>query len=309
MKLIGKILLILLLIIVVLVVGRNFIIKSVAQIACPLVTGFKLEMKQFSLGLFSTDLRIKGLKVYNPEGFEEPLMVDLPELTVDYNLKDIIGGKMYFKKIVLDLEQVNLVKNSEGVSSLDRFTQKKEGEEEQPKEEPKKEEPKEAKPLDLKIDHLVLKVGVISFIDYSKSVDNPSISHVKLKIDEDLTDVTNPQTIALLIIPKIMANVALGKITGFNLDGLGGMMSGAVGGAQDLAANSFNSAKDVTGKMMEKVDVDAAAESVQEVGVVVGEAAGAVVGEAGAVVGEAGDAIKDGAKALTGFGKKLFGKK
>lgn len=309
MKLLKKILFIVLIVLIVLFLGRNIIVKTVLEGATPLVTGLGLSIQKLNIGIFDTKLHIVGLRMTNPKGFEETVMLDLPEVLVDYNLMDILGGKIYLRQIIFELKEFNVVRNSEGTLNLDSLKMVKEGKEaEKPKEKPAPK--KEAKPLDLKIDEFILKFGRIQFISYAKDAAKPSVQKIELNLDETYKDITNPQLIAAIILQKVIRNAALSKITGFDLGGIQGAMTNAVGNVDQLAAGALSSAKDLTsGALKSTKDLaDGLKGSVSDLGGTVDE-----LGELGVSATEkAGETVQAAGEALKGFSDKLklpFGSK
>jgi hypothetical protein len=296
MRILKTILLIILVVLVVFVLGRNIIVKAVLEGATPLVTGLGLSVEKLNIGLFDTKLHIVNLRMTNPKNFEEKVMLDLPEVLVDYNLMDILGGKIHLSKIVFALKEFKVVRNSEGVLNLDSLKMVKEGKEaEKPKEKPVAK--KEAKPLDLQIDEFILKFGKIQFIDYSRNAAQPSVQTVEVNLDETYKNITNPQLIAAIIMQKVIRNAALAKITGFDLGGIQGAMTNVVGNVDQLAAGALSSAKDLSaGALKSTKDLaDGLKGSVSDIGGTVegiGEIGGAATEKAGETVQAAGDALK-----------------
>ena len=97
MKKLMKIVVLLVIICVVLVLAKNILLKAAIENGVSLVTGLGLNMRTFKLGIMDTSLRIQELKIYNPKDYEEPIMLDMPEILIDYNLTDILKiGKKKF---------------------------------------------------------------------------------------------------------------------------------------------------------------------------------------------------------------------
>jgi len=295
MKLIKKILIFLVIILVVLLLGRNIIVKGVLQSAVPLVTGLGLKIDKLNIGIFNSKLHIVGLTMTNPRGFEEKVMLDLPEVLVDYNLTDIIGGKIHLEEVVFNLQEFNVVRSSEGELNLDSLKVVKEGkEEEKPKEKP--EPKKEKKPLDLQIDRFELKFGKVQFISYEKDPQKPSVQTIELNLDEEYKDITNPQIIVAIILQKVIANAALNQITGFDLGGISGAMGNVVGNLDDIAGDALGSAKELT---------DGALKSASDLSEGVIEGVGGLSEMGEGATEKAGEAVKEAGEALQGLTEKL----
>ena len=99
-----RILVIAVAVIFILFIGRNTIIKASIENGTRIVTGLKLTMKSLNIGVMNTLVGIKDIKLHNPKGFKDKVMLDMPEIYVDYNLPDIfkdtiwvcLGFKSYF---------------------------------------------------------------------------------------------------------------------------------------------------------------------------------------------------------------------
>jgi hypothetical protein len=282
MKLLKKILVFFIILVVVLLVGRNIIVKSVLQTAVPLVTGLGLKVEKLNIGIFDTKLHIVGLKMTNPKGFEEKVMLDLPEVLVDYNLGDIIGGKIHTEEIIFNLQEFNVVRSGEGKLNLDALKVVQEGKAKE-----------EKKPLKLQIDRFELKFGKVQFINYEKNTAEPSVQTIELNLDEEYKDITNPQVIVAIIMQKVITNAALNKITGFDLGGISGAMGNVVGNMDDLAAGALGSAKELT---------DGALKSAGDLTGGVMEGVGGISGDAAE---KANEAVKEASEALQGLTGKL----
>ncbi len=106
-------------ILIVLFIGKNMIIKTSVTTGVKAVTGLKLKIGSMNVGVFKSLLGINELQLYNPAGFEDKLMVDLPEIYVDYNMGAIMGGKVHLEEVRLHLKEFIVVKNEEGELNLD----------------------------------------------------------------------------------------------------------------------------------------------------------------------------------------------
>ena len=207
-------------VIAVLVIGRNFFVKAAVEAGVKAVTGLSLEMSRLDIGLFKTTLEIKGLKLYNPEGFEDKLMADLPEIYVDYNLKKVFQGKVHLPEVRLNLQQFTVVKNAQGALNLDALAavqQKKAGASPAPA------KPAESKPAampDMQIDLLRLDIGNVVYKDYSGGRADADVQTYEVNIHETFKDITDPQSLVKLVVTKALARTSIAALTGFDVKSL-----------------------------------------------------------------------------------------
>ena len=81
---------IVLVVIIALFFGKNMIIKTSVTTGVKAMTGLKLSIRSMNVGVFKSLIGINELQLYNPSGFKDKLMMDLPEIYVDYNLGAIM---------------------------------------------------------------------------------------------------------------------------------------------------------------------------------------------------------------------------
>lgn len=244
----------------VIIFGRNILIKTVASTFVKAATGSELQIGKFYVGLFNTKIHIKDVKILNPKDFEDRVMLDLPEVLVDYRLGELIKGNIYLDHLTFNLEQFMVVKKADGVSNLDKFTalggssDKKDAS----KEVPKKEEKKTKKKVSFHIDQFDLRIKQVVMKDYSKNPDKPSIKNFDLNLDSSYKDVDNPTALGALIMNQVLLNTTIGKVVNVDMSGI------------------TNALGDVGGKAKE------------------------TIGKAGAAVGDAAGKAADGLKSVTG---------
>ncbi len=203
---------------IVLYFGKNLIVKTSITAGVKAMTGLKLSIKSMNIGILNTLIGIKKLQLYNPPGFVDKLMVDLPEVYVDYNFGAFIKKKVHLEEVRLDLKEFSVIRNEKGELNLDSLRVVEEKKEEKVEGEEGKEEEK-AKMPELQIDVLELKIGKVVYKDYSKGTP-PKVREFNVNIDERYENITNPRTLITLIIVKALKNTTIARLTNFNLGAL-----------------------------------------------------------------------------------------
>ncbi len=283
-------------VLIALFIGKNMIIKTSVTTGVKAMTGLKLGIRSMNVGVFKSLIGINELQLYNPSGFEDKLMMDLPEIYVDYNLGAIIGGKAHLEEVRLNLKEFTVVKNEAGELNLNALNVVKETEgEEATKEEEKKEK---TEMPDIQIDLFVLKIDRVIYKDYSKG-SPPKVKEFNVNIDERYENITDPQSFVRLIIVKALKNTTIAKLANFDLGKLQSGISETVKKTTKMAQeasdraleagkNASEKARETAGKTVEKAmgDGNEASEKFQEA--------------AKESVGKATDSIKK----LLPFGKK-----
>lgn len=218
---------------------KNGIVKFAIEKGVKQVTGLKLSIGELSVGIATTRIDIKNLKLHNPRGFEDKLMLDMPEIYVDYDLPAFFRGKIHLKDMKIDMKEFIVEKNTRGDLNLDslKMTKKEEAPEKK----------KEAKPMEMQIDSLDLKVGKVLYKDYSQG-GKPAVQEFDVNIHENYTNITDLKSLISLIMSKALMKTTISKLTNFELNKLtdsissqlingskllssGGKAAGAVGAA------------------------------------------------------------------------------
>ncbi len=245
----------LLVLVIVIAVGKNIIAKTAVTTGVKVVTGLNMKMDSMNIGIVKTLLSIKGLVLYNPTDFEDKIMMDLPEIYVDYDLGAFLKKKVHLNEVRLDLKEFVVVKNKQGVLNLDSLTAVQTAK----KTEPVKKEEEKAKPAkkpQIQIDLLKLKIGKVIYKDYSNS-DKPSVQEFNINIDEEYENITDPAAVVRIIVAKALANTTLSSLTNFKLGPLTDSLQGVVKDAGklvgDIAGDTLNLGKNVGGTATDTV--------------------------------------------------------
>lgn len=205
--------------------AKNIIVKGVAQKAVYVATGLKLKIASLNIGILNTSIGIKEMRLMNPKGFSDPIMLDMPEILVDYNLKDILGGNIHLEDVRLALKEVVIIKQADGTMNIDTIkavgSKGEAGKKSDGKSsgESKPEVLKEKKPMTIAIDHLYLQIGRVVYKDYSVGT-NPKVMNFDLNIKEEYTNITNVNSLIGIIMLKVMTKTTLGALTNFDANRL-----------------------------------------------------------------------------------------
>ncbi len=218
--------------------GKNLIVKTSVKAGVKAMTGLKLNIKSMNVGILNSLIGIDGLQLFNPPGFVDELMVDLPEVYVDYDLGAFIKRKVHLEEVRLNLKEFSVIKNEKGELNLDSLRVVEEEKEEKIEGEEEKEKEKTKMP-ELQIDVLELKIGKVIYKDYSKGTP-PKSKEFNVNIDERYENITDPRAFISLIIVKALKNTTIARLTNFNL-----------GALQENVAGKL---KETTQKVMETAD-------------------------------------------------------
>jgi len=284
-------------VLIALFIGKNMIIKTSVTTGVRAMTGLKLKIRSMDVGVFKSLIGINELQLHNPRGFEDKLMVDLPEIYVDYNLGAIMGGKAHLEEVRLNLKEFTVVKNEVGELNLNslRVVKEAEGVEESEKSDTGKEK---TEMPDIQIDLLELKIDKVIYKDYSKGTP-PKEKVFNVKIDEQYENITNPQSFVRLIILKALKNTTIASLTNFDLGKLQSGISGTVKKTTKMAQEATDRVLEA-GKNASDKAKEAARESVEKATVAGNDASEKAREAARKSVEKAADSIKK----LLPFGNK-----
>ncbi|MBC8473775.1 MAG: hypothetical protein H8D54_03090 [Candidatus Omnitrophica bacterium] len=219
--------------------AKNIIAKQAVSAGVRVMTGLKLDIKSMDVGIVKTLIGIRDLRLFNPSGFEDRLMVDMPEIYVDYDLAAFFKGKTHLEKVRLNLQEFTVVKNKEGKLNLDSLKTVKKT---------KETAKKESKMSDLQIDVLELRIGKVIYKDYSNSR-TPRVREFNVNINERYENITDPYAFANLIVVKALINTSIASLTNFDIGLLSYGLEGVLGGATDLVKGTAGVALDTGEKL------------------------------------------------------------
>ena len=94
--------------------AKNVIAQIAVSQGVKAITGLRLDIGSMNVGILKTLLGIKDLKLFNPRGFQDKIMVDMPEIYVDYDLGAFLKGKVHLEEVRLNLKELTVVKNEKG---------------------------------------------------------------------------------------------------------------------------------------------------------------------------------------------------
>jgi len=240
----NKIIPIILIVIIAVCVGKNLIIKMGTQAGVKAVTGLSLKIGKFHVGVFDTKVHIKEFQLQNPKGYQDRIMVDIPEVYVDYRLLPIFTGKVHLDEIRFHLKEFVVVKNADGTSNLDSLKVVQDSSKKEKKDAPKKDAPK--KKTKVQIDNLSLRIDKVILKVYNED-GKAKVKEFNINLNEVYKDIKSFEDIAALIVFKIATKTTIGSIVNLDVDGLGDMFSGSLGSATDAAVQAqkaVNSTKD-----------------------------------------------------------------
>ncbi len=220
---------------VALVLARNIVVKIAAENGVRAVTGMPFSMGKLDINLLNTFVDIESLVVKNPTGFHDTTLVEIPKILVDYNLSDILKGKVHLENLEFNMKQFTVVKNEQGVLNLDKL-KALQGTQRASTQTPNKGSQAPAKALPVQIDMMRLKIGKVVYVDYSSG--QPSTKEFRINLDQSYQNITDLNSVVRLIVLKAMMSSGISNLVSFDIGGLEGTLTGAFGNSTKLAAQA-----------------------------------------------------------------------
>lgn len=219
------------LVLITVIVAKDKIIEIAVERVCTYILGTKLDIGKMKVGIIGGKIKIKDLKIYNPEGFEEPLMADIPGIRIKYKLFELLKQDIHLKELKIYLRQFNIVKNSAGEINVNMLRPIKKQDKGQVMEDEDK-----GKIPDIEIEEFYLKADKVFFMDYSKG-DKPVVKEFNVNISKKYENIHDPYTLVRLIISQVIKNTTLAGVIKLPLH----EASAIIGKAYDLSKNTATS--------------------------------------------------------------------
>ncbi len=220
-KIIVAFLLVLILGLTVAIFNRNILARFIIVHGIKKVCGLGVNIQSLNIGL--PNVSITGLKIYNPSGFKDRLLADIPEIYVNFDLPAFFKGQVHLGKLKLEIKELNVVSNEKGkqnVNSLALLAPKSGG----------------GKPPEIKIDELTVKIDRVAYRGYFPVLGVQS-KEFDPNINETFHDVTDPSKVAAEILQKIITRAGINNLTnpvGTGTSGIGATLNKASEGLKAL---------------------------------------------------------------------------
>ncbi|MFA5192656.1 MAG: hypothetical protein WC740_18260 [Verrucomicrobiia bacterium] len=215
MKTLLRLIIVLLVLAAGLYLGRNIIARYAVQAGAEKMTGFPMKIGSLDLAFAQSRIAVRDLSLRNPSEFKEPVFVEMPELTVDYDAGSLLSETPRLKSLVIDIKRIVIVKTKDGQSnvmklkgSLGPSSNGKKGH--------------------YRVDTLRLKVSSVELKDYSMG--NPLERTMPISIDETYQNISDSTDINRLVLLTVMKSAKLPFI-GVNTKDIAGSLGNVTNSA------------------------------------------------------------------------------
>jgi uncharacterized protein involved in outer membrane biogenesis len=219
MKKLGIVVGIIVVIFVLLLVFKNIIIKTAIEQATKKATGLELTIGTMDVSLLASKVDVTDMRLLNPAGFPDKVMIDMPKLLVDVELASFFKQRKHVETLELNLKELMVVQNKErklNINSLTALGQKKQ-EGKRPAEQKKAKQ--EGKAPQVAIDKLILKIGKVTYKDYSLG-QTPFTKTFTIGVNEVYRNVTDLNELVKLIVVRALEGTDIAQLANFDLSAL-----------------------------------------------------------------------------------------
>ncbi|HTY45005.1 MAG TPA: hypothetical protein VMD52_03325 [Patescibacteria group bacterium] len=181
--------------------AKDLLLGPMVSAVATQVTGAKVQIRGFSLGLIRQSVRLTGFKMYNPKGFSSGVLIDLPKIAIDYDLPALCTGKLHFRLVDIELKEIGLEKNKEGKLNVDSLKVAK-----APAKGAQAQKP--AKQMAIQLDVLNLNIGRIVSRDYTTGAE-PTVQVYDINLNKSYKNITSVEQMAVLVLSEPMKHAGI----------------------------------------------------------------------------------------------------
>jgi uncharacterized protein involved in outer membrane biogenesis len=240
---------------VLLLVFKNFLIKTAVEQGTKKATGLELTIGTMDVGLLASKVDITDMRLLNPPGFPDKVMIDIPKLLVDVEFASLFKQRKRVEALELNLKELMVVRNKERKLNLNSLTAlgKKKQEEKKPAEQ--KEAKEEGKAPQVTIDKLILKIGKVTYKDYSLG-GTPFTKTFTIGVNEVYRNVTDLNELVMLIIVRALEGTGIAQLANFDLGSLkadvGEILQKGVSGVTEAGQKELQTTTEEATKKLEE---------------------------------------------------------
>jgi uncharacterized protein involved in outer membrane biogenesis len=211
LKFFRNIVILVILLLIVAVVLRNYIVIQLAPPIVRATLGVPVSIEGAHISLTKSFIDLDGLEAGNPPGFPEENMLTMPDIYLDYNISSFFKDTLHLEELRVDVASVTVIQEKDGKVNVLALLPPKKDDKDTPE--------KPVKKRDLQIDLLKLKIGSITFKDYT-GTGEPIVKTIRVDIDEEHENITNLEYIGTLIATKVLFNSTINGLLDINVSSL-----------------------------------------------------------------------------------------
>ncbi len=238
-----KVLVIVLVALVALTMIKNSLFQGILTGALSKAAHVPVKFGSTSIRFLTGSIDLRNIRVFNPKGFPEKLMLHAPQVAIDFQPTSLFQGRLHFKTVKLNMKELIVVKNKNGQVNIEAVKPSQKEKEQASKPKEKGKVPK------LRIDELHLTIGKVVYKDYSQGPE-PKVQVFEININDRVyTNIEDPTALVSLIMFEALTRTSLARIADMDLgefqDTAKGVFNEGLGLVGDGASNLESKAKNL----------------------------------------------------------------
>ena len=166
-------------------IAKYFIEKEIKSL------GVQLQIEKLHVNVFKSSIMVNNITIYNPPGFRKDVLAEISELYINFSFIKLLSKNIHLAEVKFDLSKLYIEKTKQGKINLNELDIGS-GD--------------SSSPIDYHIDKLILTLGHVKAVDYSRGM-TPNIIDVDMRIeDEVFTNITDISAVVQIVKNKIIAN-------------------------------------------------------------------------------------------------------
>lgn len=184
--------------------------------------GARVSVSRFYINLYPVKLGLYGIKIHNPKGFREPVLVAIPEIYFDMDPLGILKGLIHVREVRINIEEITIEKNAQGKINLNELIQKlnqskkdakQQGQAPAPGSPPPSEnkgpgKQKAAHKVRTQVDKVMVSIGKARYVDTAKEKAVERSLSVNIQ-NFQLQNVTDPASVTEQIVVMMLKKLGL----------------------------------------------------------------------------------------------------
>ena len=226
---------------------KNAIVQAAIEGGISKFLPVSVRIGSTDASFIQTRIQLKGLKVMNPAGIPDRVMADIPLVYIDFDPSGLSKHEAHFQEVRLSLKELIVIKDKNGnlnVNALKPGANKSAaGQKEAAKPAPA------GQKTSLLIDKMYLSIDKVVYKDYSQG--SPPFTQtfdIGIK-DREFTHITNPASIASIIMVEAIAKTTLGRIANLDVSLFKDQAEGIFSGAMNLGGGGTQKVEETAKKL------------------------------------------------------------
>jgi hypothetical protein len=113
-----RLLILMIVLVVALILLKDTIARNMFEASFRRRTGLEIKMNNFELGLMRPTVSLDHVVIYNSAQFGGSPFLDIPDLHIEYDVREALQGETHLKLLRLNIREINIVEDRKGRTNL-----------------------------------------------------------------------------------------------------------------------------------------------------------------------------------------------